>query len=103
MRLKDVDQKQFEFKEEVPRGLRRKAHRKSRVPNSDKIKIVHQALVGKELYKDIAAEYRISIMLVSQLVKKAKQNRSFIDELISEASRKENKQETLRDYIENMN
>ena len=60
----------------------RKRSRKNRMMSlSEKVQIIHQAVVMKLPHKDIAKEHRISTPYVSILQKRALKNKSFIAEL----------------------
>jgi len=66
----------------VAPGSRRKSRKHKPISISEKIQIVHKALVRKELYGSIAKEHRISQATVSQLACKAKRNKEFYSELV---------------------
>ena len=57
-----------EIKEDIPIASRRKGRKRPVLTTSEKIDIVHQAIVEKLPFKEIAKEHRVSIGTVSQLV-----------------------------------
>ena len=63
---------------------RRKRSRKgSKLSLTEKVQIVHQAVVQKLLHKDIAKEHRITAAYVTILQRQAIRNPKFIAELVS--------------------
>ena len=74
----------FSYTEETPVDMRRGGRAGAKLSLSEKIKIVHQAVVMKYLHKDIAKEHRISRPYVTLIVRKALRNPKFIAELVSQ-------------------
>ena len=46
---------------------------------SEKIDIVYKVLIDHELLKDVAREYRVGIMVVHRVVKKAQSNPRYLE------------------------
>ena len=53
----------------------------SQLSLENKIKIVHDCLLEKKLYKDVALKHHVKVTLVSYLIRKAKNNINFLKEL----------------------
>ena len=66
--------------EDYPTGRYRK-RRMHELSINEKINVVHDILIGQHYQKDIALKYRITAQLVRTLVKKAKGNKEFFNEL----------------------
>ena len=66
--------------QDYPTGRYRK-RRMNELSVNEKICIVHDALIAQDYHKDIALKYRISELLVRTLIKKAKQNKEFLNEM----------------------
>jgi len=69
---------------------------------SEKISIAYKAIVGLEMYADIAKEFRISSKSVGIIVKKAQSNERFVDELIEERETGLAKKRTIKLVVEEM-
>ena len=70
---------------------------------SEKVQIIHQAVVSKLPHKDIANEHRITAAYVSLLQKRALKKKRFIAELISQRDAKEEFRAKIKGAIEEMN
>ena len=70
-----------ELEEQVPIPNRKKGKKRPILGTTEKIDIVHQAIVQLLPWKDIAKEHRVSVSSVSNLVTKAKKNPEFIEEV----------------------
>ena len=70
---------------------------------SEKILIVHQAVVLKYHHKDIAKEHRITASYVTKLQSKALKNKKFIAELMSIQDRKQNLDCQIKEVVKKMN
>jgi len=68
----------------------------------EKIKIVYNSLVEKQMHNHIAKEHRISIGTVSRLVCKAKRKKGFYSELLARQSDIEEKHSSIKEVIESM-
>ena len=68
----------------------------------EKIKIVYNSLVEKQMHNHIAKEHRISIGTVSRLVSKAKRKKGFYSELLARQSDIEEKHSSIKEAIESM-
>ena len=66
--------------QDYPTGRYRK-RRMNELSINEKINIVHDVLIRQHYHKDIALKYRITKLLVRTLVKKAKRNKEFFNEL----------------------
>ena len=68
----------------------------------EKIQIVHQALVDKELHGSIAKEHRISPSTVSRLVSKAKRKKEFYSELMATQTQVEERYSRIKEAVNTM-
>ena len=99
MRMKKVNESQHEFKERTPRGLRKKIKKRRIFSTSEKIDIVHRALVKMEKLKDIGSDYNRKVASMSILVSKARKNPKFIEELLAEKACLIDKKKELDNFI----
>ena len=58
-----------DFKDPIAPGLRRRQKSRAKVTFEEKLAIAHRVLVEHEFQKDVAKEYRVSIALVSSIVR----------------------------------
>ena len=58
-RLRDEEAWRFEFKERTPINKRRRAWKRRHLSVSEKLDIIHEALVKMEKHKEIAQRYGI--------------------------------------------
>ena len=70
-----------DFKEQVPVGSRQRRRRRGSLTLADKVDICHKVLVQFQHWKEVAKEHRVSLAVVSVLIKKAKKNPSFCEAL----------------------
>ena len=68
----------------------------------EKIKIVYNSLVEKQMHNHIAKEHRISIGTVSRLVCKAKRKKEFYSELLAMQSDIDEKHSSIKEAIQSM-
>ena len=73
----------YQFLEAVAPGRRCRQHGRGKLTVGDKIRIAHQVIVEHHSHHEVAKEHRISTFVVYSVVKKAKQNPKFLDELLS--------------------
>ena len=71
------------FIEPTSIDARKRSRKRGTLSVSEKVQIVHQAVVQKLSHKDIAKEHRISVSHVCSLQYKALRNPKFIAELVS--------------------
>ena len=65
----------------------------------EKVAIVQQVICQYHLLRDVAKEFRVTIPTVSNLVKKAKNNVKFFQEIISQKQEVKNTHERLKQII----
>ena len=70
---------------------------------SDKIDIVHRVLIQNETHASTAKEHRVSALVVGKLMKKARQNPRFIEEMVSEREGKTILDTILSQVIQGLN
>ena len=87
----------------VAPGLRKRSKRRKPMPVSEKVQIVHQVLVDQEMLKDVAREYRVSVPVVFQLVKKAREKPRFLEELIHQRDEISQRRTRIATIVEEMN
>ena len=85
----------YDFKDPVPVQKRLRRGLRKPLSTSEKISIVHKALVLKEMQGEIAQEYGIKLYTVSRLVNKARKHPQFLQELLTMRERAE----TVKDKI----
>ncbi len=73
----------MDYKEPVPINLKRRIKRKKILSLKEKVQLVHKVLVQHQFLKDVAKEYHITQPAVSNIVRKAKKNPRFLDELFN--------------------
>ena len=61
----------------------------------EKVAIVHQVLVKYDSHKDVAYQFRVKPVVISLLVKKAKKNHTFIEELLAKDEKKDQTRESV--------
>ena len=62
-------------------NTRKRSRKNRKLSLSEKVQIIHQAVVSKLAHKDIAKEHRITTAYVCILQRRALKNKSFIAEL----------------------
>ena len=68
----------FDFKEPVAPGLRKKGKKAQSLTLNDKVQVAHKVIVEHHLQQEVAKEYRVSPVVVNQLIKKVMRNTSFL-------------------------
>ena len=84
--VKDIESEMAslpDFAEQVPIGMRKKSKRRGPLSLQEKVSIAHQVLVQFQHQRDVAKEYRIGQSVVTKLIKKAKSNAAFFEELMA--------------------
>ena len=67
--------------EEVPVPCRKKGSRRPVLTVSEKLAIVHKAVVEQLIYRDISKEFRVTVQTVCRIVAKAKKKPEFIRDI----------------------
>ena len=91
-----------DFIEDVPIGARKKTKGRGPLKLKDKIEIAHKVLVQFLPYSDVAKEYRIGQSVICKLIKKAKDNPAFLEELQAMEERTKLQKQGTVDKIQEM-
>ena len=91
-----------DFKIQISPLLRRKGSKRGALTVGEKVSIAHQAIVLKLKYAEIAKAFRVSVSVVSQIVKKVLKNPNALDEISSKRENKNFIKETVVSIVEQM-
>ena len=87
----------------MPEGSRKKSRKGRPLKGKEKVEIVYKVVALKELQKDVARCHRIAPSTVSQLVSKAKKNKKFLSELLSNEEAAVETRSRIAKVVEGMN
>ncbi len=68
----------------------------------EKIAIAHQVLVQFQHHKNVAKEYRIGQSVITKLIKKARSNAAFFEELMAKGEAKDRKKQEAMKIIKDI-
>ena len=83
----------------MPPGCRRKSRKPHHPQLADKIRIVYRVLVKHEHQKEVAKEERLSNVVISNLVSKARRNPKFLVELLHREEMKKQRRESIERVV----
>ena len=72
----------FDYAEPIAPGSRKKKAKRNGLSLQDKVRITCKILIDKELFKEVAKEFRTSPSIIHQLVKKVKDKPDLLQELV---------------------
>ena len=103
--VKDIGSELFslpDFVEAVPIGMRKKSKRRGPLSLQEKVGIAHKVLIQFKHQKDVAKEYRVGQSVITKLIKKARSNAAFFEELMAKDDAKDRKKKEAMEVIKGM-
>ena len=92
----------LELEEEVPAPCRKRGSRRPVLTVSEKLAIIHQAVVEQLPWKEIAKEHRVSVPTVGILVGKARKKPEFLREISAKEDGKAAKRQAVGVVVEEL-